>query len=108
MKDIIKEFRSFCSPTKVYVIISLFSILALLSQNTICPNKYKVGKYSCDLDHHNMFFFFFKIIYVVIWTFILQELCKNGYKNVSWFLVFLPFILFFVIIGLFLLFNILK
>jgi len=108
MNNLIKEFRSFCSPTQVYVIISLLSILALLSQNISNSKKYNVGKYSCNLDHHNMLFFVFKVLYVVIWTFILQELCKNGYKNLSWFLVLLPSILFFVIIGLFLLLNILK
>jgi hypothetical protein len=108
MNDVMKKFRSFCSPTQVYVVISFFSILALLSQNIASSHKYTVGKYSCNLEHHNMFFFLFKIIYVFAWTFILQELCKNGYKSISWFLVLLPFILFFVIIGLFLLFNIFK
>jgi len=103
-----KSFKSYCTPVRVYLIISLFSILGLLAQNISDTRKYNVGKYSCNLEHNNLFFFIFKIVYIVIWTYILQELCKSGYKSVSWFFVLLPFISFFVIIGLFLLFNILK
>lgn len=105
---LLKNFRSYCTPVRVYLLISLFSILGLLSQNISESHKYHVGKYSCNLEHNNLIFFVFKVVYIVIWTFILQELCKSGYKNISWFFVLFPFISFFVIIGLFLLFNILK
>jgi hypothetical protein len=105
---ILKNFRSYCTPAQIYMLISFFSVLALLGQNISSPNKYKVGMYSCNLQHNNIVFFIFKIIYIIVWTYILQELCKNGYKSISWLLVLFPFILFFVIIGLFLLFNILK
>ena len=106
--DVLKKFRTYCTPAQVYLILSLFSVLALLLDNISTPNKYKVGMYSCDLQHNNLIFFIFKVLYIVIWTYILQELCKNGYKNFSWLLVLFPFLLFFVIIGLFLIFNILK
>ena len=44
--------------------------------------------------------FFFKFLYVAFWTFVLDSICKAGHKRVSWFLVILPFLLFFVLLGL--------
>jgi hypothetical protein len=44
--------------------------------------------------------FVFKALYILFWTFILNSLCKAGYKEVSWFLVILPLLLLFVILGL--------
>jgi hypothetical protein len=41
-----------------------------------------------------------KILYVVFWTFILNALCSYGYYKLSWFLLLLPFILFFIMVFL--------
>jgi hypothetical protein len=40
-----------------------------------------------------------KVVFVLFWTFLLNMLCKNGFKSVSWFLVLLPYLL---IVGAFL------
>ncbi len=40
---------------------------------------------------------------LTFWTFVLNCICKAGYKGVSWFLVLFPFVLMFVLIALFLL-----
>ena len=42
----------------------------------------------------------FKAVYILFWTFILNAICKAGYKEVSWFMVLLPIILLFIIIGI--------
>ena len=102
------QFRALCTPAQIYFVLSVLSILALLMQNLDNSRRYCVGSYSADVPHHNMLFFVVKVVYVLVWTYLLQLLCKHGYKNVSWFLVLLPFIGFFVLIGLFLLLNILK
>jgi len=100
-----KLFDSLCTPAQVYVLLAALSIILLLAQNVQSPNRYTVGRYSVPLQHNNMVFFIFKILYVVVWTFILNKLCRAGYKRISWFLVLLPFLLFFVLIALLLLAN---
>jgi len=105
MKQLLKMYNSLCTPSQLYLILSTISILALLMQNYSSPNTYTVGRYTVPLEHHNMIFFIFKAIYVIVWTFLLNQLCRYGYANISWFLVLLPFLLMFVIIGLLLLTN---
>ena len=104
----VKNFRALCTPAQIYFAISVVSILALLMQNLGDSKRYCIGKYSAKVPHHNMLFFVVKVVYVLVWTYLLQLLCNHGYKNVSWFILLLPFLGFFVLIGLFLLLNILK
>ena len=44
----------------------------------------------------------------IFWTFVLNAICKAGYKNLSWFLVLFPFLLLFIALGLLLLTGIPK
>jgi len=95
-----QQVRALCTPAKIYFLLSVVSILAILSQNYLGSNIYIVGNKRIQLPHSNILYFVFKITGVLIWTFILQELCKSGYKNISWFLVLLPFFFMFLLIGL--------
>jgi hypothetical protein len=38
------------------------------------------------------------IIYVLFWTWILNLMCKDGHREIAWFLVLLPFVLFFILL----------
>jgi len=40
-----------------------------------------------------------KALWVIIWTWFLNKLCKNGYSGISWFLVVMPFLLAFTMIA---------
>jgi hypothetical protein len=68
-------------------------------QNGGNQDVYCVGSFECPVPSTALVFFF-KFLYVAFWTFVLDSICKAGYKQVSWFLVLLPFILFFILLGL--------
>ena len=68
-------------------------------QNFGNTNKYCLGEYECYVPN-TFIIFVFQALYILFWTFILNSLCKAGYKEVSWILVLLPIILLFVILGL--------
>lgn len=71
----LNEFRKLCTPAKIYFVIAIVaSLLALL-------NGAKINVIAI------------KIIFALIWTFILGWLCKKGFKTLSWFLVLLPYII---------------
>jgi len=38
------------------------------------------------------------IIYLLFWTWILNLMCKDGHREIAWFLVLLPFVLFFMLL----------
>ncbi|MHA2341212.1 MAG: hypothetical protein ACXADW_05025 [Candidatus Hodarchaeales archaeon] len=90
---------SLCFPAQVYFIISIISILGILSQNAMDSDRYRIGIYSAKSPIKNIWFFTFKIIGVLLWTFMLNFLCDSGLKGVAWFFVLLPIVLMFVIIG---------
>jgi Na+-transporting methylmalonyl-CoA/oxaloacetate decarboxylase gamma subunit len=73
-----KTFKELCTPAMVYLAISIITIfVALFNGVTIMIVAVKA-------------------IFVLFWTFILNLLCKNGMKYVSWFLVLLPYVLIFI------------
>ena len=94
-----ESIRKLCSPAYVYLVISVIAIVALMLQNAGNDNKYQCGDFECQVPSVGAVFLA-KGLYVAFWTFILDALCKAGYKQVSWFLVLLPFVMFFVLIGL--------
>ena len=95
----IKIVKKLCTPAYVYLVISVISILVLMFQNSGNVDSYCMGSYECSVPSTALVFLI-EFLYVAFWTFILDAICKAGYKQFSWFLVLLPFLLFFVLLGL--------
>ena len=64
-----------CNPAMLYLILSIITILMGISAQV------QVSVYVV------------KLIWMVVWVYILNLLCSKGYTTVSWVLVLLPFIL---------------
>lgn len=96
------DLNKLCTPALVYFVISIISVILMLLQNMSGNGKYSVGSYSCECGNVGLLFLG-KLIYIFFWTWVLNFFCNKGYKNISWFLVLFPFILFFILIGMFLL-----
>jgi len=88
-----------CTPAYVYFIISILAIVIAAIQNMGNNKKYTLGIFSCNVPSC-LAVFIVKILYILFWTWILNLICKDGHKGIAWFLVLLPFILLFVILGL--------
>lgn len=105
MDSIIKKsktfFNSSCTPTKIYLIFSLISILGILFQNINDSRKYCIGMFHCKLNYSNIFLFIIKLIYTIVWVIIIDSLCTNNYESIAWGIVMFPLVLMFVILGLF-------
>ena len=63
-------------------------------------NSYCCGLIKAPSPVNNMVYFVFKIIYVLVWTYLLNLLCKKGYKTMSWVVLLLPLIAMFILVGL--------
>jgi hypothetical protein len=88
-----------CTPSYVYFIISVLAIAISAVQNMGNNNKYTLGMFSCRVPSC-IAVFIVKVIYIFFWTWILNLMCKDGHSGIAWFLVLLPFILLFVIMGM--------
>ena len=87
-----------CTPAFIYLVFSAIGIILIAFQNHgMSPNMYCVGNVQCPVQSTAPIFIM-KILYVVFWTFILNALCSYGYYQLSWFLLLLPFILFFIMV----------
>ena len=87
-----------CTPAYIYLVLSAIGIILIAFQNYgTSPNLYCVGNVKCPVQTTTPIFIM-KILYVVFWTFILNTLCSYGYYQLSWFLLLLPFILFFIMV----------
>ena len=95
----VKDFRNLCTPAYIYLFISVIIFVSIALQNFGNTTKYCVGAYQCYLPNTSLVFVF-KAVYIVFFTFILNCICKAGYKEISWIMVILPLVLMFLIIGL--------
>ena len=99
-----KRIQALCNPAMFYLLISGISFLFILFQNLNNPNEYCVGDMKCTTENKAIVFIV-KAFYIMFWTWILDLMCKGGYTNVAWFILFLPFILFFVLLAVFILMS---
>ena len=73
MQDL--SFNQLCTPAQIYFALTILAtVLAIFNRIPI-------------------FAVLFKLFFAFGWTYILNMLCKSGYKNVSWFLVIFPYIM---------------
>ena len=87
-----------CTPATIYLVLSAIGIIMIAFQNYgMSPNMYCVGNVRCPVQS-NTPIFIMKFLYVAFWTFVLNSLCNYGYNQLAWFLLLLPFILFFVFV----------
>jgi len=95
-------FKNICPPAMFYLVISFISLVVIAFFNFGNENVYCVGYYSCPVSSIYLVFLV-KIIYVIFWTWILNLICRSGVPVVSWLLVLIPLLIFFAMIGLFIL-----
>lgn len=97
-----KSFKDLCTPSAVYLALSLVSMALLIFQNMGNQRELCVGNFECNVESTTMVFVV-KVLYVMFWTWVLDLICKSGHTKIAWFLLLLPFVLMFILIGLYML-----
>lgn len=87
-----------CTPAYIYLVISVIAIIIMAIQNAGNTNVYCLGAFECGVTSVSMIFAI-KIVYILFWTWILNLFCRAGATWFSWLLVLLPFVLFFLLLG---------
>jgi hypothetical protein len=82
---LVSLYKALCLPSKVYLVLSFIGILLTILMPSI------LGGVSIVMH-------VFHVIYAVFWTWVLNLICKAGYKWISWVLVLAPFVLAFILV----------
>ena len=91
-----RKLKELCTPAFIYFLLSVIGILLTVVSNLGGrSNMYTLGNFSTPVSHTGLIFII-KIIYVLFWTWILNLMCKDGHREIAWFLVLLPFVLYFL------------
>lgn len=69
------SFNKLCTPAQIYFALTILATVLAIFQRV------------------PIFAVLMKLFFAFGWTYILNMLCSNGYKNVSWFLVLFPYIM---------------
>ena len=91
------KLKQLCTPSYVYFIISFIGLILSAIQNMGNNRRYALGTFSCPVSSC-LFIFAIKIVVILFWTWVLNLMCKDGHAEVAWFLVLLPFVIFFLIL----------
>ena len=94
-----KRLKDLCLPARVYFIVSIVALIIMLFQNLGNSRVYRLGIFTKKVSS-TVLIFLMKLIYILFWTYVLNLICKDGNSSLSWFLVLLPFVLFFVLLAL--------
>lgn len=95
-----KLFNSLCTPAQLYLGLSIIAVVSSCIQNIGNPNVFACGLMKAQSPVNNVVYIAGEVLYVLIWTYLLNLLCKKGYTKVSWLFVLLPLIAMFVLLGL--------
>ena len=107
--------KNLCTPAHIYFVVSvILLLLGYFGMNEIT----RIIKLNHDdnklLQTLNFTYqkdarvtYTFQIVFILVWTWILNLLCTKGYKNLSWFLVLFPWLLSFIAVFVYLL-NLVK
>ena len=88
-----------CTPSYIYFILSIVAVVISGVQNMGNRNIYNLGMFSCRVPSC-IAVFIVKVRDILFWTWVLNLMCKDGHTGIAWFLVLLPFIMLFVIMGM--------
>ena len=90
--------RNLCTPSYVYLVISSIAMVVMIYQNMGNMNTYCLGSYSCNVTSTTLIFVI-KAVYILFWTWVLNLMCKSNATGIAWFVLLLPLIVMFILIG---------
>jgi len=91
-----KSLKELCNPALFYFVMSIIALLVVAFQNTGNNNGLIIGSTSLNVLNSPVIFVI-KLVYILFWTWVINLICKDGHSGISWFLVFLPVVLMFLL-----------
>ena len=84
LSELNHSITNLCSPSYYYLLFSVISLIIILVGDLFSTDKlFNATPFS---------FYFFRLFFIVLMTYILNWFCSKGYINLSWFLLVFPYI----------------
>ena len=79
-----------CTPSKIYFFMAIILLFLSFFNDMRSKDKDKVclGKLKCK---SKPLYYFMNVLFIVLWTWVLNKLCSYGWVKLSWFLLVAPF-----------------
>jgi hypothetical protein len=91
-----KRLKELCTPAFIYFAISILGLAMVVLQNRNSDiHTLWIGQQHLRVTNV-LILFLLKLLYILFWTWILNLMCRDGHSEISWLLVLVPFILFFL------------
>jgi len=88
--NIIEKINNLCGPANFYFHFALVSIIFSILYQLFNKNEFK--------DYNSMILYYLiRIMFLLLFTFLLNWLCSIGLINLSWFLLYYPAIIFIIL-----------
>ena len=94
-----KSVKELCTPAFIYFTLSMIGIFISVIQNFGNRRVYSMGLMHARVPNTTVVFIV-KFVYILFWTYVLNLICRDGHKEISWFLILVPFILLFMVVGM--------
>lgn len=81
-----------CAPSKIYFFMAIILLFLSFVNDMRSKDKDKVclGKLKCD---NKPLYYFLNVLFILVWTWLLNRLCSTGWVKLSWFLLLFPLIM---------------
>ena len=93
-----------CSPVMFYLVVSLIILITFILQNVGNTSVYCLGDYECDVNN-NVFVLVVQFLYILLFTVVLNGICVYVTPIISWILVIIIFLIYFISISSLFLFS---
>ena len=87
-----------CPPALFYLVISSITLILFIIQNVGNTSVWCLGDYQCDVNN-NTFVLFVQFLYIILTTTVLQLICAYVTPIISWGLVLIIILSFFIFTG---------
>ena len=86
------SWSSLCTPSKVYLGLAIFWIVAIIVQNMANERMFLFAHLMMEVPS-TMVMAALHIVWILFWAWVLNLICKDGHSGVAWFLVVFPYAL---------------
>lgn len=92
-----------CAPLQVYIVISIISVVTYLINMFSIVHVTQVNNPSdmylkVQSARYGYIALFIKILFIILFGYLIQVMCDNRLEKVAWVVMFLPFVLFLFIV----------